>query len=84
MNESATLLPDSVARAFGGSPKPVESRPLGNGLIHRTVLARYETTSGPLLLVHQRINTDVFREPASLMENLERIIRHLQQAAPGL
>ncbi len=83
MNESATLLPDSVARAFGGSPKPVESRPLGNGLIHRTVLARYETTSGPLLLVHQRINTDVFREPASLMENIERTTRHLREATPA-
>ena len=67
MNESATLLPDSVARAFGGSRKPVESRSLGNGLIHRTVLARHVTTSGPLLLVHQRINTDVFREQTDRM-----------------
>ncbi len=83
MNESATLLPDSVARAFGGSRKPVESRPLGNGLIHRTVLARYETATGPLPLVHQRINTDVFREPARLMENLERITRHLREATPA-
>ncbi len=83
MDESATLLPDSVAWTFGGNHKPLESRPLGNGLIHRTVLARYETASGPLLLVHQRINTDVFREPASLMENLERITRHLREATPA-
>ncbi|MFV2070330.1 MAG: phosphotransferase, partial [Pirellulales bacterium] len=61
----------------------VESRPLGNGLIHRTVLARYETRSGPQQLVHQRINSDVFRKPASLMENLERITRHLQKATPA-
>jgi Ser/Thr protein kinase RdoA (MazF antagonist) len=51
----------------------------GRGHIHQTFVARYASAGGPLRLLHQRLNTQVFRDPEALMENLVRVTSHLRQ-----
>ena len=51
---------------------------LGRGLIHQTWAVRCEAPQGSLQLVIQRINTDIFRDPSRLMENILRTTEHLR------
>lgn len=50
-----------------------EARPWGSGHIHDTYLARLD--GGDYVL--QRINRRVFRDPLAVMENIDRVCRHL-------
>jgi Ser/Thr protein kinase RdoA (MazF antagonist) len=51
----------------------------GSGHIHRTFLVRYAAPGGPVCFLHQWLNTQVFRDPEALMENLVRVTRHLRE-----
>jgi hypothetical protein len=50
--------------------------PCGNGHINDTFASRFQTSSGIVRYVHQRINHHIFREPEKLMENVERVTRY--------
>ena len=56
-----------------------EIRPHGNGHIHDTYLASYRHRGRRKRYVHQRINQRVFRDPPTLMGNIQRVTRHLRQ-----
>ena len=49
--------------------------PLGNGLINDTFLVTTESTA----FILQRINTQVFPEPAQIMQNLSLLTQHIRQ-----
>jgi hypothetical protein len=58
----------------------IEALPHGSGHIHDTYAVWFRTRSGkphPYLL--QRINQHVFKDPQNLVQNIERITRHLQR-----
>jgi len=56
----------------------VEVAPHGTGHINDTYASRFDTPRGQRRYVHQRINHRIFREPEKLMENVERVTRHLR------
>jgi hypothetical protein len=56
----------------------LEIAPLGSGHIHDTFVARYEHAGATRRYVLQRLNTEIFRDPAAVMANLERICAHLR------
>jgi Ser/Thr protein kinase RdoA (MazF antagonist) len=69
----------SVGAAFAIEGRYQGAEPHGSGHIHRTFLARYAAAAGPVRLLHQQLNTQVFRDPAALMENLVRVTGHLRE-----
>jgi len=52
--------------------------PYGQGHIHDTFLAAYDLGGEVRRLIHQRLNTTVFRDTSALMRNIARVSRHLQ------
>lgn len=66
-----------VAAAFDDGAV-ARAEPLGRGLIHQTWAVRTETSRASRELVIQRINTEVFGDPARLMENVVRTTEHLR------
>lgn len=71
---SPEVLPAPVAAAFGAEVRGAE--PLGRGLIHRTWAA--PAAQARHALVIQRLNTEIFRDPVRLMENVVRTTEHLR------
>ena len=59
----------------------------GNGHINETYLVRCEGGRGPGRFVLQRLNTEIFRDPVAVMENIVRVTGHLRRrlsaAHPG-
>ena len=56
----------------------VSARPFGNGHINDTYLAEYRRDGKIFRYVHQRINANVFKEPWKVMDNVERVLRHVR------
>ena len=56
----------------------VSARPFGNGNINDTFLGIFREGDSLRRYIHQRINTRVFANPDALMENAERITRHVR------
>ncbi len=55
--------------------------PHGNGHINDTYLVTCGTPGAPLRYILQRINRHVFRDPAAVMQNIERVASHLAAQA---
>jgi len=67
-----------VGRLFAIPGELVDLRPLGHGHIHHTVVASYRSAGGGVhRYVHQRLNTTVFPDLATLMGNVARVTSHL-------
>ncbi len=49
------------------------------GHINETFAATYHHEGGPCRVVHQTINTHVFRDPVGLMRNVVRVTEHLRR-----
>lgn len=64
--------------AFDLAGKFASARPFGCGHIHDTYQSVYLVGGEIRKYVHQRINTKVFPDPGSLMENIVRVTRHQQ------
>ena len=83
--DASELFPDAatrmaIASAWGLGPH-AQFAPLGNGLINRTLRVLDDGRERVL----QRLNVDVFREPAVVMNNCRAVAAHLgQQRAAGL
>ena len=78
-----------MGRWFGIRGLLVSVEPLPGGHIHDTWLATYRDGPGAEAArhVHQRVNADVFGDPAGLTEQVHRVSRHLGAAgvvAPAL
>jgi hypothetical protein len=70
-----------LADRFAVDGEFVAAVPYGSGHINDTFAATYEMrASGPARrrFIHQRINREVFRDPAGLMDNVARVTRHIR------
>ena len=67
-----------IATRFDIAGDLVDVRPYGSGHINYTYVSRFEAGGAARRYIHQRINHEVFREPEKLMENIERVTRHLR------
>ena len=54
--------------------------PLKRGHIHDTLVGTWRTPAGTRRVVHQRVNTNVFRDPALLMQTWLRVTEHVRAA----
>jgi Ser/Thr protein kinase RdoA (MazF antagonist) len=67
----------ALGRQFDIAGRPVKVTPVTTGHIHDTYLVTYVDSGRQTRYIHQRINQHVFHDPPRLMENIERVIRHL-------
>jgi len=83
-NRYARGLVEAVAAQFDIPGKFAGAEPIRGGHIHDTFVTRHETMgrrSGTRTIerqLFQRVNTDVFRDPDVLMDNIGRVCRHLR------
>jgi Ser/Thr protein kinase RdoA (MazF antagonist) len=77
------VAPTEIAAKFrlGGELESVEH--LGRGHIHDTWVSRVRTAAGPRRFVHQRLNRNVFTDPARVMENVARVTEHVRRRVGG-
>jgi len=68
----------SIARHFRIAGKFVAARPWGTGHINDTYMATYTQSGAEIRYVHQRINQNVFKDPVSVMDNIERVTTHIR------
>lgn len=61
-----------IVNCFGF--KASSAIPFGSGHINDTY--KVETNNGPVIL--QKINTDIFKDPDSMMENIRKVTEHLE------
>jgi hypothetical protein len=57
--------------------------PHGNGHINDTYLVTCHGTGAPVRYILQHINRHVFRDPAAVMRNIERVTAHLASRRSG-
>lgn len=78
-NLTDAVIMDAIAQfAIKGTLK--EKRPYGNGHINDTFLLTYETPEGcQKQYILQRINHNIFKAPAQLMENLVNVTEYLRK-----
>jgi Ser/Thr protein kinase RdoA (MazF antagonist) len=67
----------AVARQFQISGEFCSARPYGSGHINDTYRVVFEQAGAKTRYIAQRINTGIFRNPAALMENIQRVTSHL-------
>lgn len=67
----------AVARQFAIPGEIVRATPYGNGHINDTLRVEYVAAAASGRLILQRINHHVFKQPAALMQNIERVTAHL-------
>jgi len=67
----------ALGRQFDIAGRPIEVASVTAGHIHDTYLVTYADSGRRSRYIHQRINQHVFRDPPRLMENIERVVRHL-------
>jgi hypothetical protein len=75
MNQERDLA--EIARQFAFDGEFCQAVPYGGGHINETYCATFNRTGAPVHYILQRINTNVFRDSAALMENIERVTQHL-------
>jgi hypothetical protein len=78
----------SAARAFALEGDFLSAEPWGSGHIHDTYRAKsnrttFDRAGTPAYCILQRINTQIFRNLAALMENIERVTAHLAAQVSG-
>lgn len=67
----------AVARQFQIAGDYLGAEPYGSGHINDTYCVRYDQAGTPVRYVFQRVNHNVFKQPAALMDNVARVTRHL-------
>jgi len=61
----------------------VSGAPYGSGHINDTYAVNFNQDSGSVRYILQRINHDIFKKPALLMGNIERVVNHLRKKLEG-
>ncbi len=69
----------SVLHAYGFDESAVEVKPFGNGLINHT----WKLSLGDSEFIMQRINSDIFKQPANIAYNIRTIASYLQLEHPN-
>ena len=69
---------EAVGRHFAVSGVFEGAAPCGAGHINDTYAATYREGATLRHFIHQRINHLIFRDPAAMMDNIERVTRHVQ------
>ncbi|MFH1024282.1 MAG: aminoglycoside phosphotransferase family protein [Planctomycetota bacterium] len=68
----------AVGRRFRIRGDFVSAAPYGSGHINDTYAAVYRASGGTIRYIHQRINHLIFKDPPALMDNIERVTRHVR------
>lgn len=68
---------NDVARQFQIDGELLGVKPYGSGHINSSYCAVFRQSSAAVRYVVQRINQNVFKDPAALMENVQRVTSHL-------
>jgi aminoglycoside phosphotransferase (APT) family kinase protein len=74
----------SIASQFTVEGALTAVEPFGSGHINDTFACTYRTSSGERRYVLQRINHHVFKDPAKVMENIQRVTAHLARKYAAL
>jgi hypothetical protein len=74
---------DAVVRQFDLPGECVSALPFGNGHINDTYRVVCLDQGREVRAILQRINTHIFRDPAALMSNIERVTGHLAAQVAG-
>jgi hypothetical protein len=81
--QTATAVPPpqhdlrAVARHFQLPGEFVSAAPYGNGHINDTYCIVCDQGGSPMRYILQRINHQIFKQPAALMDNVHRVTEHL-------
>lgn len=67
-----------VSRHFQIYGELLDAEPCKVGHINETYTATYDQGGVRVRYIHQRINHEVFKKPDEVMENLDRVTRHLR------
>src|SRR5579859_3251019 len=73
----------AIARNFEITGDFVGAAPYGSGHINDTYCVNYDQGGRPVRYIFQRINHNVFKTPAALMENVQRVTTHLATRMAG-
>ncbi|MGA7244460.1 MAG: aminoglycoside phosphotransferase family protein [Terracidiphilus sp.] len=68
----------AVAHAFEVEGRFQSAKPYGSGHIHDTYCVNFDHGAQVNRIILQRINTTIFTNPIAVMENIERVTRHLR------
>ncbi len=70
----------AVVSHFNIPAKYIEHQPIRSGLINQTYLVTLQKDNGEKVkYIFQKINTNVFREPYHVMENIIHVTEHIKQ-----
>lgn len=61
----------------------IEASPYGTGHINETFAATFNLNGTPIRYTMQGVNTNVFKDPLALMENIKRVTDHIQEKTAG-
>jgi hypothetical protein len=73
----------SISESFQIQGHLLSAEPYGSGHINDTYCAAYDQGGATVRYIHQRINHEVFKNPVSLMENIQRVTTHLHAKLAG-
>jgi hypothetical protein len=73
----------AVAAHFQIPGEFLEAAPYGSGHINDTYCVVFNQGGTRVRYIFQRINHDVFKHPAALMENIQRVTAHLAKKSTG-
>ena len=76
-NEAA----ENIIRQFAIYGEYESVNPFGGGHINSTYVSVWNQAGAKLRYIHQRINQRVFSRPGEVMENIERVTRHIRENA---
>lgn len=68
---------EAIAQSFQIEGEFAQAVPYGSGHIHDTYCAAFARSGATVRCILQRINTGIFRNPAAVMENIERVTAHI-------
>src|SRR5262249_46380560 len=74
---------NAVVRQFQMHGEFICAEPYGSGHINDTYRASFIQGGVPVRYLLQRINHNIFKNPASLMENIQRVTAHLGAKLDG-
>lgn len=61
----------------------LSAEPYGSGHINDTYLATYDVGGTVVRYIHQRVNHNIFKNVPALMENIERVTKHIATKLAG-
>jgi len=73
----------AVARQFQASGEFLSASPYGTGHINDTYRAFFQHAGQPAQFILQRINSNIFKNPVALMDNIQRVTSHLAAQVSG-